>query len=505
MKLRHQVITAGALACIITLSLPQAFAQVAAPADPQATQAAPQSNLRLQSLVEDVIQKAGLPASVHVYVADSNGQAAADVGATKPVIPASNNKIVTTAAGLTLLGPNYHFDTVLLASGPVSNGTLQGDLVVYGGGDPGIGGRYQEDKSDITAVLRGWATQLKQRGITSISGNIVADDSFFDDVYFHPKWYPSERGEWYEAEVSALAFNDNCIDMTWSGKDILPGEPAKFTLSPKTDYVDFVNEVKIVAKGKSTERYYDRGATSNRITATGTLNTGTTNVDSAAIHDGALYCVTMLKDVLKAQGINVAGNATKDRGAAAKLPQNNILFIHRSVPLLQVCQTINLNSQNFYTECLFKTLGRTQLGQGTYEAGRRVVEDFSKKSGIFSEGHRAEDGSGLSNKNHVTCRQLVETLRFMDTNGLKKEWRSTLPQGQVRGSLKGRYSGESSAKRIFGKTGSIGGVRSLSGYVIDAAGRDVYYSIVLNDLPNKNISDGMKLIDKLAVELAKSK
>src|SRR5690606_25257111 len=117
--------------------------------------------------------------------------------------PASNNKLVTTAAGLTLLGPDYHFDTVLMASGPVVDGTLQGDLVVYGGGDPGISGRYQQDKTDITGVLRGWAKQLKDRGITKITGNIVGDDSFFDDVYFHPYWYPKERGEWYEAEVSA--------------------------------------------------------------------------------------------------------------------------------------------------------------------------------------------------------------------------------------------------------------------------------------------------------------
>lgn len=497
----------GAFAALAILTAGSVSGQVAAPPAPAAVHTAVPavSSMRLQSTVEQIINNAGLSATVCVYVEDADGKPAADIQATRPVIPASNNKLVTTAAGLSLLGPDFRFKTRFYATGPVVDGVLQGDLVIYGGGDPGIGGRYQADKSDITAVFRNWVLQLKGKGINSIAGNIVADDSYFDDVYFHPKWYPKERGEWYEAEVSALAFNDNCFDIKWTSKGQLPDEATSYTLSPQSDYYTFSSEVKNVAAGRSTERYYNREATGNAVSATGTLNVDTVKTDSATIHDGALFTVSVFSDVLKKEGIAVAGKPAKDRGAAGKLPASALLFTYDSVPLLQVCQTINLVSQNFYAECVFKALGREKAGEGSYTAARRVVENFCKQAGIFSEGHQAMDGSGLSGENFVTCKQLVSIQKFMDNSAMKEQWRSTLPQGQKRGSLVIRFKGVPEAERIFGKTGSIGGVRSLSGFVVDEAGKEVYYAVVLNDLNNKDVSRGMELIDQIAVALAKSK
>lgn len=493
------------LAAGLMLATP-AYAQVAAPPAP-ATQQASATSMRLQSLVEKVVRDSGIDATVAVYVTDADGSVAADMNGTRPVIPASNNKLITTAAALSLLGPDYTCVTRFYVTGPITDGVLQGDLIVYGGGDPSISGRYQKDKRDITAIMRHWADQLKAHGITKINGNIVADDSFFDDVYFHPNWYASERAEWYEAEVSALAFNDNCIDISWSAKDKVPGDKINYKIHPETGYVDFVSEVTAVAKGRSTERYYKRDATSNRIVATGTLNVDSTKLDSAAIHDGALFTVSVFRDVLKKQGIEVGGRPVKVRGAAASVPQSNNIFNYASPTLLTLCQTVNLNSQNFYTECVAKLLAKVRTGEGSYPAAMAVISDFYNQSGIYNVGHNPVDGSGLSNLNKVTGRQLVETLRYMDASALKQEWRSTLPQGHERGSLKGRFSGtdKSVAKRIYGKTGLIGGVRSLSGFVVDAAGREVYYSIVLNDLRGDNNGKAIPLIDKLAVELAKSK
>lgn len=501
---RYVVICATLFAGAVTPTM----AQVAAPSAPaqSAVQRPAVAPMRLQPLVDRLVQEAGFSATVCIYVESAGGTVLADRHGKTPLAPASNNKLVTTAAGMTLLSPTYTFDTRFFANGPVKDGVLQGDLIVYGGGDPAISGRYLADKKDVKGVLRQWAKKLKAMGINTINGNIVADDSFFDDVYFHPNWYPSERGEWYEAEVSALAFNDNCIDITWSGKGKLPDEAANYTLNPKTDYVQFDSSVKTVAKGRSTERYYKRGATDNHIKATGTINVESTDLDSAAIHDGALYCVNVFADVLKKQGIQVKGRPTKIRGAAAKLPAGSELFVYESEPLLKVCQTINLNSQNFYAECLAKTLGKEKAGRGTFDAGTQVIENFCRSQGIYSAGHNAVDGSGLAGENRVTGKQLVDVLRYMDTHGLKEQWRSTLPRGHDRGSLKNRFDDASDdvAKRIFGKTGLIGGVRSLSGFVVDANGQELYYSIILNDLKDKDAPKAMKLIDKTAVELAKS-
>lgn len=511
MKQTPRHLLAG-LATFAVLSASPALGQVAAPPAPgtaatqtPATATAPQSTQRLQSLVEQVIKDSGLEATVAVYVADADGTVAADVLGTRPVIPASNNKLVTSAAGMTLLGPDFKFKTKFYTTGPVENGVLNGHLVVYGGGDPGIGGRYLDNKRDITKILRDWADQLKAKGITHIRGSLIADDSYFDDVYFHPNWYPRERAEWYEAEVGALSFNDNCVDIEFNTEGQVPGEPAKFTLVPKTDYYTYESNVVTVASGRSTERYYQRGATTNDLQATGTLNVDTKRIDSAAIHDPAMWTLAVFQDVLTSQGITVDGKPLKDRTALAKLTEDNLLFVHESVPLSEICKTINLVSQNFYTECVAKALGREKAGQGSYEAARRVIEQFCKDNGIFSEGHAAIDGSGLSNLNRVTGKQLVEVQRFMDNSPLKEAWRATIPQGQKRGSLRIRFNGVPEAERIFGKTGSIDGVRSLSGWVVDAAGKEVYYSIVLNDIGRGDTSKAMNLIDKIAVELAKSR
>lgn len=471
----------------------------------------PATHKRLQPLVDKLVSEAGIPnAQVCVYVEDAaTGSILADRNGAEPMIPASNNKLVTTAAALSLIGPDYKFKTRFYAGGKIDNGTLNGDLIIYGGGDPTISGRFQEDKLDITASMRQWAAKLKALGVTKISGNIVGDDSWYDDVYFHPNWYPGERAEYYSAEVSALNFNDNCVDINWSGKGLLPETTASYTLIPETDYVNFESEVKIVAKGRSTERYYKRGATDNNITVTGTFNVDATRLDSASIHDPALYFVTILTDVLKKEGIAVEGKPVKDRTALAKLGNVEPIFEHSDATLLQVCEVINLNSQNYYTECVAKLLGKYKIGEGSWAAGTRVMEEFCKNSdGIFSEGHVAQDGSGLSSRNRVTGKQLVSILRYMDNHGLKEAWRGTLPQGDVRGSLRRRFldtdGGKEVSKRIFGKTGLIGGVRSLSGFVVDATGRELYYSIILNKLPNSDAPKGMAFIDKMAVELARS-
>src|SRR5690606_35650870 len=131
----------------------------------------------VQALVDRLIKESGLSATICVYVEDAaSGAVLADVNGVVPLAPASNNKLVTTAAALTLLGPDHIFKTKFYRTGPIKDGVLQGDLVIFGGGDPTISGRFEKDKQDVTAILRGWAERLKSAGIKQIAGNIVADD-----------------------------------------------------------------------------------------------------------------------------------------------------------------------------------------------------------------------------------------------------------------------------------------------------------------------------------------
>jgi D-alanyl-D-alanine carboxypeptidase/D-alanyl-D-alanine-endopeptidase (penicillin-binding protein 4) len=445
--------------------------------------------------------------TVGVYVVDAaSGKVLVNRHGEKALMPASCNKLLTTAAGLTLLGPAFTFRTQLYADKPVTTPTLRANLYVVGGGDPTISGRFEANKRDVTAPLRRWADALTAMGIKRIEGDILADDSLFDTQYFHPTWYPDERGEWYEAEVSALAFNDNCVDLLWSGENGLPGERAAFTLNPPTNYVRIRNEVRLVAAGRPSGRWYIRKEHSNDILATGTLNVGARKDDSASVDDGALYFATVFREVLTSAGIEVTGRPLHVRydGAESRRHRRVLLAERVSPPLSEIVKVINLVSQNFYAECLVKMLGRQFMGEGSFAAGTQVVRDFVRKNGIFHEGHKMVDGSGLSEGNRVSPRQLVETTRFMDQGPHRREWRESFPVGGVRGSLRSRFQQTSASKtlapNIMGKTGLIDKVRSLSGIVTTVDGHERYYSIIVNGFQGGG-EQVIRMIDELALAI----
>ena len=450
-------------------------------------------------------------ATVAVYVMDAaSGKVLVNRYGEKPLKPASNNKLLTTAAGLTLLGPAFTFRTYVYADGPLTTPTLRANLYVLGGGDPTISGRFEPDKRDVTAPLRRLADALTSFGITRIEGDILVDDSLFDTEYFHPTWYPDERGEWYEAEVSALAFNDNCVDLFWSGKNGLPGDRAEVVLNPPTHYVNVRNEVHLVATGRPSGRWYIRQPGSNDILATGTLTVGTTKDDSASVANGALYFGTVFHDVLTSRGITVTGKPRHVRydPVEQKRHRKTLLAERVSPPLTEVIKVINLVSQNFYAECLVKMLGRQFAGEGSFEAGTKVVREFIRKQGIYHEGFQMVDGSGLSEGNRVTPRQLVETIRFMDRGPHHDAWRASFPVGGVRGSLRARFqqttASRALAANIMGKTGLIESVRSLSGIITTVEGEERYYSIIVNGF-TRGGDDVIRLIDELAVAIADEK
>ncbi|MGB9691332.1 MAG: D-alanyl-D-alanine carboxypeptidase/D-alanyl-D-alanine endopeptidase [Candidatus Sumerlaeaceae bacterium] len=475
--------------------------------------AAQQTTSPLVERIERIVAQYPLNGNVTaaVYVVDAaSGEVLVDRYGEKPLKPASCNKLLTTAAGLTLLGPAFTFHTYLYADGPLTTPTMHGNLYIVGGGDPTISGRFEPNKRDVTAPLRRWADALTSMGLKRIEGDILADDSFFDTQYFHPTWYPAERGEWYEAEVSALAFNDNCVDLLWSGLEGLPGDRAALRLNPATSYVRVRNEVRLVAKGRPSGRWYIRKAGSNDILATGTLNVGTEKDDSASVNDGALYFATVFREVLTNHGITLVGKPRHVRYSPAQSQRHRkVLLAERvSPPLAEIVKVINLVSQNFYAECLVKMLGRQFAGEGSFEAGTRVVREFVRKNGIYHEGHRMVDGSGLSDGNRVSARQLVETIRFMDRGAHRQAWRASFPVGGTRGSLRTRFQQTSATKtlahNIMGKTGLIESVRSLSGIATTVDGRERYYSIIVNGFRSEG-DKVIRMIDELALAIVDEK
>ncbi len=406
----------------------------------------------------------------------------------KSFVPASNTKLYTTAAALDLLGADYTFVTRLYTQGSVSGGTLKGNLVVRGGGDPVIGGRF--NGGDRTALFREWARQLKSQGITRITGDVVGDDDLFDDVPLGYGWNWDDETYWYSAQLSALSFNDNCVDVSIRGHRA--GRPARVTWEPgNTTYVQMINETMTRPSGFGIEEGYERARGTNRIVLTSEVGAGVTDEESLTVENPTAYFAYVLREVLRKEGIRVEGEArdVDDLDARPDYGALREVATHTSPPLSDVVEVINKVSHNLYADLLLKTLGTlpapvdTSLEMGSAARGVAVAMQTFARAGLDTARVRLVDGSGLSRGNWVTPEMSVSLLRYLhthpDTTARGVFYRS-LPIGGVDGTLRSRFQEGPARLQVRAKTGSLGGVSSLAGYVTTADGRRLAFSLMCN-------------------------
>jgi D-alanyl-D-alanine carboxypeptidase/D-alanyl-D-alanine-endopeptidase (penicillin-binding protein 4) len=386
-------------------------------------------------------------------------------------IPASNLKLVVSAAAAHHLPADFRFRTSLYGTGPVVDGTLRGDLVLYGRGDPMISNRYFPTRTAVWEML---ADSLRARGITRVSGAVVADESWFDTEYVRGDWETYDTRWWYGAPVSALGFNDNSIDFRVEGA---AGRP-RITWEPQSSYVVLENAA-TTAAGRATIDFERAG---NGVRAYGTLPAAApAQREHFAVANAARYAGTTFRETLERRGIDVATDEVRVVSDPARSPARGATALaeHRSPPLAQAIGPILLNSQNWFAEQLLKTLGREVSGAGSWDAGIAVERAFlTSVVGIDSADVVLRDGSGLSAGNLVTPRSLVQLLAYVRRTPRQSVVRDALPVSGGKGSLSTRFT--DLPGRVRAKTGYIGNVDSLSGYLTLADGREVIFAIIAN-------------------------
>ncbi len=394
----------------------------------------------------------------------------------KMFVPASNMKIVTGAAALEALGPDWRFRTSVEADGPVVDGELRGDLVVRGGGDPTFSTRFHPDPR---AVFRGWADSLRARGIRRVAGGIAANDDALDDAPFGRGWAWDDLDAAYSAEVSALELNEGALDVR-----IVPGarqgEAPRVTLLPATGYVPVRVTATTGAPGTSTRLRVEREPAGAGIVVSGTIAGDTAGVtESVAVRHAALFFATVLREALVEAGIAVRGRAMEDDDAPAGVAPTR-LFEHVSPPLSEVLKAFMKPSQNQIGEILLRTIGREGRGEGTARAGAAVVDSLLRVRGVPTRLLAQADGSGLSRYNLVAPEVLVAVLAAMDRSPNAAAWRASLPVMARDGTLQRRGSGTPLAGNVTAKTGTLSGVRALSGYLTTASGEPLVFSILVD-------------------------
>lgn len=383
-------------------------------------------------------------------------------------VPASNEKLLTTAAALTDLGPDYQFRTLV--------GTAGADLVVVGGGDPTISGRFTD--GDPTVYFRRWAKVLRDQRITHIGGDLVVDDSFFDLHPVHPNWPKNDLGHWYAAPIGALAFNDDCVDVRIA-PGTKPSEPAKVSLIPDTRYLDISNRTRTVTSSKDHAPRVARGPGSKLIQCDGGVyQRSQPSTSWVTVDDPTLYFATVLREVLAEEGVSIAGRIHREPGIG-RSKEFKPRVVHR-FPLLPALAVTNKESQNFYAEQILKTLG-AEHGNGSWDGGRQVATQALSKLGLDSKSYVLDDGCGLSRSDRASPRAFTSLLVAMHGGPHGEQFRETLSVAGVDGTLAKRLTDDRYRGRVWAKTGSIAGVRAISGYVRTRSGQWLAFSLLVNN------------------------
>jgi D-alanyl-D-alanine carboxypeptidase/D-alanyl-D-alanine-endopeptidase (penicillin-binding protein 4) len=407
-----------------------------------------------------------------------------------PLAPASNLKLLTTAAALQILGPEHRFRTYLLTDGEVVDGVLHGDLVLYGTGDPGISDRFYRRKDEIFHRL---IDELEAAGIRSVSGDLVGDASFFEGPLRPPGWDARDLNDHFSAAVSALSFNENVVSFRVVAG--APGQAPTVHSIPDHSGLEVVNHARTIASGSRARVHILRDDPLDPVRVEGQIVSGSRDVwREMTVSVPAHFAVSVFRATLERRGILVEGGlrVVRDpqrsllgRVAAPALGRRRarILARHVSEPLSLYLAVVNKESNNLFAELIFRTLGRTTEGVGSPDASARAVERELGALGVDMRGSVLLDGSGLSSGNRVSATTFVSVLQRMASSPRWGPYWASLPEAGRRGEL-GRMYSTAAARNLRAKTGTIEGVSALSGMVRTADGERVAFSLLVNHTPS---------------------
>jgi D-alanyl-D-alanine carboxypeptidase/D-alanyl-D-alanine-endopeptidase (penicillin-binding protein 4) len=439
-----------------------------------------QDNQQLAEALDQALGRGQIsPAHYTARVIDpETGRELYAVDSDTPYMPASNGKIAVGAATLDFFGSNHTFKTYLAMDGD--------DLWLIGTGDPGTGDNSIAKRYGGTTmtVLDDFAFALRQRGITHIKGNFYFYDRADEAQTINPTWSRGYLTAWYAAPISGLNFNNNCIDVTVNPTS--DGQPVEFSVvPPTTDTGITIANHCITGKGQAPS--LDRELDSNQFTISGKASKKTALKSEAIQHPGPFFA-DALRTRLQAAGITIDGQtqrAPEPLGGSLTPPPEKIVAVHES-KLTDCLHRINKDSQNNFAEGFDKILGRAyaqKLGRdepGSWRNGEEAVKAFLEKNGIDTTGIRLVDGSGLSRQDRVTSRMITDVLKVMWKHPEKETYFNSLTIAGIDGTIGGRMSDLKG--RVHAKTGFIGGVRSLSGYVRNDDGHWLIFSIIYNGI-----------------------
>jgi D-alanyl-D-alanine carboxypeptidase/D-alanyl-D-alanine-endopeptidase (penicillin-binding protein 4) len=406
-------------------------------------------------------------------------------------VPASNVKLLTGAAALFILGPQFRFETKLWTDGVLKDGILKGNLYLEGSGDPVL------DVSDLEELVQ----HMHTLGIQAIEGDLYVDPSLFDAISKGPGWMWDEGTNRWAALIDALTLHRNCIDISVKPAEQIGGSP-RVNLFPKTSYITVANQAETSAKDDQlcvTRRWMNK---ENIIDVVGhiSLNQEEKHYEVAIEHPH-LYAGYVFGEMLNKEQL-----VWKGKIGVRKTPsQGKLLCSHLSCPLQEIVEEMLKDSDNLIADCLFKKLGEHSFGApGTWQKGAQAMREFlSKQVGIDVEKTVIIDGCGLSRYNLFSPSQFVKFLCWVQNRfPYRDEFVFGLPVSGIDGTLTQRMEKKEVKGKVQAKTGAMTGISTLSGYVHTKDGDLLAFSILQNGFIGSILEYKTQIEDEICVYLA---
>ena len=408
--------------------------------------------------------------------------------------PASNMKLLTSAAALSVLTPDYIFKTGLYYTGTVDEtGRLLGDIYLSGGFDPEL------KSSDLDSLI----LLVKKAGINNIEGNLYLDASMADSVFWGKAWSWDDDMEAFQPYLSPIPLNKGVMKLK-----VIPASPGRapiISTDPKSSFIQVVNRATTVWKSseppkKSLRFSREYNGRSNQITVSGTIAASAgTYTTTISLKKPYGYALTVFSEKMTEQfpesNIRVIGLGRVPADA------KNLGFATHTIA--EVIRQLNKDSDNLNAEMLLYTLGYQQGSvPSSTEKGIAAAHQLIEQLGFNPKAYSVVDGSGLSNQNYLSPELLVAVLKYMHQSSDFDMFRKSLPISGEDGTLTHRMKGSSAYRKVTAKTGSLTGVSALSGYITDRNGHLLAFSIMIQNFTERTSYVSVNYIDKICEILA---
>lgn len=460
-----------------------------APVEQGATQvrpaALPTVAQSLQTRVEAVLARVGPGVRFGLFVADERGAEMIAIAPDQRFIPASNTKILTTAAAFATLPGSDAPDVAGGASVRLDGGRVP-HVVLTGHGDA----RMSSAPDCVADCLATLADAVAAR--TRVVRDVVGDETLFPDERWSPGMSWNNLSGRSGTAASALSLDDNEFVLR-----VLPGAVGAAPRVEASSYYTVENRAR-TSSASNAALNFDRLPGSRVVRLSGTIGAGAgAQLIRLAIDNPAHYAAWRLRTLLEARGVRVTGAvATRHRplssvddpalrGAAPPMrpPQTPALARLVPPPLAADLLLTNKVSQNLHAELLFRRVGRI-AGTGSIADGRAAVAAMLARAGVPRTAWDISDGAGMSTYNRLSPRGMTTFLRWTQVQPWGAAWRATLPVGGVDGTLGRRFVGTPLQGRVFAKTGSLNATSALSGFMTARSGRTLAFSMFANDVPD---------------------